>query len=545
MALGTYPTRRYPRAWITQRIVNRAPNWSHIRKSPTSVGQQLINPVALYIQETIQQLTRERFNMFVSSADLNELGMLYHLDLPEEIDFTSEDDSSGSTIYTPPTVYATISGSEYEITQAEKNDIETLAYDNIVSRITDGEVSHVYTEVIPRSLVSSLSSLSPNSIAVDNYLYVTIEGNETWEQRSSDRIYYPKFYITGTTRKGTEVTEAIPLRYNGTFKSVNEWQSVDSVFVSYIDSTAYITLETFPWGRNGQLDSQNILVPSTGGERPLFIDLGTRSWGSTLVAEGYTVNDFDMVRAGIEERETFYEIELLDNVGNNINLNSFVLKQNSRFMYAVDNDNFYVYDTSLEFPNTQTLVEESPETKIDLTSPKWIYMRGESGTLRTRNNAVADPPTRIRWTLLDPDGLEYYVDADGSLLSLSADGWIENIRWSDGIFEDREIPVTFTKNGIYTLTLESQYWNETTSTSSILKTKHLFFVPSIQPEIQIPLPAGLTNPEEIGVDSDLKVWLKKYGSIHLLNVFHDYFLVDYTSKRIWCKEQYPSIRVTV
>jgi len=544
MALGTYPSRRYSKSWITQRIVNRAPEWAHIRKSPVSVGQQLLNPLSLYIQDTIQQLTKERFNMFASSADLNEVDILYRLDLPDEMEFTSSQDSSGVATYTPPHVYATISGSEYEITQAEYNNIETLAYDCIASRVADGEVSYSYSEVIPRTTIENLASISPGTIVVNGHLYITLEDNETWEERSADRIYYVKCYITGVTRKGTEVTEAVPLRYNGTFKTVNEWQSVTSVMVSYADAEAYLTIETFPWNRDGHLDSQNILVPPTGGERPLFVDLSSRSWGSTLVGKGFTVSDFDIIRSGIEEKEVFYEIELLDQSGSNITLNGFVLKPNSRFMYAVDDNNLYIYDTSLEFPDTRGLEEDSPETKIDLWSDRWINMRGDTAKLRTRNNAVLDPPSRFRWHMLDPDGNEYYIDTNGVLWPTTTDAWIENSKWNDGLFDEQEISLSFTKNGVYVITFESQYWDDKFSVSATYKTKYLFFVPSIRPEAQFSLPIGLVEPEEIGIDSDLRVWLKRYGSVHLLNVFHDYFLVDYQNKRIWCKEQYPSIRVT-
>lgn len=544
MALGVYPSRRYPYSWITQRILNRAPEWSQIRKNPVSVGSQLINPVVYSIQETLQQLSIERYNMFASTADLSEIDRLYFLNLPSEMEFTYEDGADGNIIYTPPRVYATINSTEYEITQAERNDIETLAYDCIVSRVADGETSYVYTEVIPQTLVSNLGNISPSTIYINGHLYITIEENDTWEMRTTDRIYYPKCYITGTTRKGTVVTEAIPLRYNGTFKTVNEWQSVETIMVSYIDSTAYITVETFPWGRDGHLDTQNVLVPASGGERPLFIDLSSRSWGSTLVGKGFTIAEFDMIRAGIEDKETFYEIELLDESGNNVDLTAFVLKPNSRFMYAVDDNNFYVYDISLEYPNTQNLLEESPEAKIDLYADRWIAMRGDTENLRTRNNAILDPPSRFRWHMLDPDGNEYYIDANGVLWSTTTDAWITNLQWEDGVFSNVDIPITFTKNGVYIITLEAQYWDSKFSLSSTLKTKYTFFIPSIQPEAQYSLPVALSQPEDIGIDSDLRVWLKKYSAVHLLDVYHDYFLVDYENKTIWCKEQYPTIRVT-
>jgi len=166
MALGTYPSRRYARAWMTQRIVNRAPGWSYIRKVPNSVGQQIINPLGNYIQETVQQLTKERYNMFVSTADVSELDQLHFLDLPSSMEFDSTENSAGESNYTPPQVYGTISGSEYEITQAEKNNIETMSYDSIASRIEENGTAHVYSEVIPTGTFANLGTVSPGTIVV-------------------------------------------------------------------------------------------------------------------------------------------------------------------------------------------------------------------------------------------------------------------------------------------------------------------------------------------------------------------------------------------
>jgi len=545
MVLGTYPSNRYARSWVTQRLFNRAPPWSQIRKSPVSVGQQLYNPIAGYIQETIQMLTQERFNMFASTVDLNDLDILHWLQLPDDMSFSYTEDSSGEKTYVPPNVYATIQGSEQQITQAENNDIETLAYNCITSRIRNGETSYSYSSVLPTTLVSNISSLSPNSMPINGHLYITISNNDTWEKRSVDKIYYPKCYITGTTRKGTTLTEAVPLRYNGTFKTVNEWESVESFMVSYVDSTAYLTIELFPFAQDGHLDTQNIFVPAEGGERPLYIDLGTRSWGSTLLGKSFTVSNFDIIRAGVDEKDTFYEIELLDENNLNVNLNGFVLKPNSKFMYGVDDNNFYVYDTSLEFPNCQNMDGESSETKIDLWAETWIYTRGATTEIRTRNNAILDPPSRTQWTLRDPDGIEYYIAEDGTLFPTTTTAWIENIKWYDGLFDEMKIPITFLKNGEYIVTLEAQYVDDKFQTTEILKTKFMFFVPAITPEIQLSLPTALRSPEDIGLDSDLRVWLKKYGRIYLLETYHDYFLVDYEKKIVWCNEEYSSLRVTV
>lgn len=544
--LGTYPQERYSRSWVTQRVLNSAPLWAEIRKNPVSVGNQLLNPPLRYLQETIQMLTQERFNMFATTVDLNELSLLHYLELPDNMDFTYTEDSSGEQTFVPPTVYATINGTEYQITQAENNDIETLGYNCIVSRIEDGETTYSSIgNVIPLTLATNLGELTPNSMPFASHLYITITGNDVWEVETTDKIYYSKCLLTGVTRKGTTVTEAVPLRYNGTFKTVNEWESITSVELAHVGTDTYISIQMFPWDSDGKLDTQNIIVPYDGGERPLFIDIGTRAWGSTLLHKSFTVSNFDIIRQGVEEKDTYHEIELLDENNLNVNINDFVLKPNSRFMYAIDNTNFYVYNTELEYPNTRDLDDQSPDAKISLYSLRWIYTRGTTAYVSTRNDAISDPPSRVRWGLLDPNGSEYYVGLDGTLYSTTQDSWILNQRWEDGVWEEQEIPITFLSNGVHIVTFEAQYWDDQFRVSSTLKTKMLLFVPSITPEIQLSLPAAMQNSTNIGMDSDLKLWLKKSNSIRELDVFHDYFLVDYEKKVIWCREDYNSIRVTV
>lgn len=544
--LGSYPSHRYSRSWITQRLMNRAPEWADIRKNHASVGQQIINPMALDIQDTYQQLSQERYNMFVSSADVSMLDALYRFDLTPGMEFTYTEDSSGDRKYVPPSVYATINNTEYEITQAENNDIKTLAYDCVPSRIENASLAYVYDAVIPQVSISSLSATTPNSLSINGHLYVTIRNNTTWSTTFRDTIYYPKVYISGVTRKGTTLTEAIPVRYNGTFKTLNEWQSVSSVFVSYMDSTATIKLEILPFGVDSTLDNRNIFPPINAPERRQFLRIGTQSFGSTFIAETYTVSNMDIVRdQGADERETQYEIELLDQSSNNIDVLGHAFKINSRFMYIIDSDYLYVYDTSLPYPDAKNMSGQSSETKMDLYSDRWLYARDEVATIKTRTLAVFDPPWRTRWSVLDPDGNQYYMGIDGSLWPTTTDAWIENIQYEEGRWRENEIDLQLTKTGVYIITLECSYLDEDTNQTSTLTTKYLFYVPAITPEVQIELPSEMKNPEGISFDSDGRVWILKYDSINLLNIYHDYFLVDYEKSRVWFKEDYSSVRVVL
>jgi len=53
------------------------------------------------------------------------------------------------------------------------------------------------------------------------------------------------------------------------------------------------------------------------------------------------------------------------------------------------------------------------------------------------------------------------------------------------------------------------------------------------------------NPEKIVIDANGEVWLLQYQTMHKLDVFHDYYLVDYERNKVWFKEDYSSARVVV
>lgn len=545
MALGSYPSHRYSRSWITQRLFNQIPEWAAARKYVTDLGQQFMNPIALDIQDTYQQLARARYDQFISTADIAQLDSLYRLDILPEMEFQYTESANGERQYIPPTVFATINGTEYQITQAENNDIKTLAYDNLPSRIEDGETTYSYQAVIPETTVAGLASISPNTIYIYGHLYITLKDNTSWEQRSNTKIYYPKIYITGTTRKGTELTEAVPLRYNGTFKTINEWKEVDSIFVSYLDSTATITLEVFPFGREGYMDDQNVYVPAVGGERMQFTRLGTQTYGSTFIAESYSLANMDIVRKGIEDKDINYEIELLDQSSNNVTLVDFVHRPNSRFIYAIDEDTFYIYDINLPYPDLSNLEKESEGAKIDLDSDQWIIARNNTATIYTHNLDDSDPPWRVRWHVIDPSGIEYYMGLDGSLWPTTTEAWLDNELWSSKRWREQEIDLVLSQTGSYIISLEAQYYNDITNTTKTLTTRALFQVPVIIPEVQFSLPVGLSNSTNIAIDSDNKIWLIRYDGAHLLDIYFDYFLVDYERKRVYMKEQYTSARIVI
>lgn len=546
--LGTAPQDLYYLSWMTQRLANRAPDWTQARRWSWSVLQQLLNPVAGDLERVNKQLVEERNNIFMSAANISLIDRLYLMELGIGMAFGSTDSGDGIPVYTQPTVYADINNTEYELTIATNNDIESLCYTAIPSRIEYGEQSATYVEVIPRTAVSNLPAVTPGDLAVESHLYVTVRNNTTWEYRAANKIYYPKLFITGTTRKGTTVQEAIPLRYNGTFKTINQWKSVSSVFVSYLDETATITVECLPFDRDTQLDTRNLIVPATGIESWRFLRLESKLWGNTLVSEGFTVSSFDVIRKGFDTLDYEYQIELHNDSDVAISLTAMTLIPNTDLMLAIDSNNLYVYNTKLPYPDLTLLDAEHPDTKMDLWSDRWIYSRDDTIKIKTDILDVSNVPYKVRWKIKDPDGQEYYVLSDSTkvLTSSSVDAWIDNTRWEFGFWEEISISLAVEQTGVHVVTLESFYVSaDDQSKNTTLTTKFLYYVPVAQPEITLTLPVELQGSTDLAFDSDHNLWFYSSGDILSGNLFYDYFLVDYEKNAVWLRENYSSVRVEI
>jgi hypothetical protein len=504
----------------------------------------MAGPLGEEIQRTLKGLIEERYNGNLSTANIWLLDTIYEAELPANMSFGTQEDADGEIQYGVPTVHAVINGVETEINIAEENNIETFWYDCLPTRIEDGETSYVYNKVVDASRIDDLGTLSPGSVLLSGHLYITISNNSSWEAESKNRVYFSKIILDGTLRKDVEeFTEAVPIRYNSTFRTLNQWDSITSLTSAYLSDDAIITIEPLPLAASSYLDKRNIHVPSDGEERFQFIRLGTRSWGSSLVVESYTSADMETVRLGYEEREALYEIELLDDNGNNVNLNALVPQPNTDFVFGISNTKFYVYDMGLPYPDLDNLSGESQDTRIEIGADRWTYSRGETAKIWTRLHSFANVPTSTRWTVTLPDDSSYYMGVDGSLWATTTDAWIDNDKWDEDVWDGHNIDITLTQAGTYTFELEAKYYDKTSGETSTRSSKMVILVPSINPEQELSLPASLQNCTNMAFDSDGQLWLYDGTRIHKTNLYYDYFMADYERRKILLREQYSLIKV--
>ena len=541
--LGSPPTERYYLSWITQRMANAAPEDSKARKSQVSYLKQILNPMAQEIEKNTHELLEEVDNMHLSTANVLQLESLYKINVSPQLELPSSVSGNNTKTWKIPKVFAEINNIEYEITQAHKNNIETLSYNSIPSRIEDAYDSHSYEPVVATNTNIGLSGIAPKQPSIEGHLYITLSNNSNWSVVLGDKRYFSKIYITGITRKGIRQTEVLPLRYNGTFRTVNQWKFIEEIYTSYLNEDAEIAVDVFPWMSDGILDSRNLYIDIDGEEKYKFLNLGTHTWGSTITSQSFTTNNFDVIRGGLDAKDTIYELELLDEFGGNISATAFTMRPYSEWAFVIANKKLYVYDINLPYPDLSKTWDETPDSRIELHTDRWIYARDEQASIRTRLHDFLNVPSRYKWSVITPSGQEYGIDADNKFIPLELSKWVNNPLQSNGKWKDSSIDITLSERGTYTFLFTYTILNEGEHSEKTFKVRTILFVPSIKPEIALRLPSTITDIKDLSFDSDGRLWVLNTYELKRLNLFYDYFIVDYENSIIWMREFYNSVRV--
>lgn len=542
---GAYPSGRYNRSWLTQRVLNHLPAASKARRSPAAITQQVVNANALEIQETIAELAHEKANYNLATCDQTLPEHLWKIDLPGGFVFGSSETQDRLKRYSVPGVWAEIDNEWVKLSQAEENNIQTLLFSALPTRIEYAEEQVLWQEAIPTTLVSELGEISPIELPIEGPLYITLSDNDVWHEEYKNTLYFSKVQLKGTGLFDEEIEETIPLRLNATFVTRSHWKTLDEIFVLHVGETAKISVASLPFDEVEVLNIRDVSTNLDGWERYQFYELGEENGVSVFSSKRYLSRDLDQVRLGIDAKTIDSQIELLDENGVSIEANAFVFKPWTNLIYVVDDAYFYVYDYSLPYPEVKGIEETCGDNRIAITfsDDKWCYVRNEDVEIHTRILDLASVPFSTRWSITFPSGTSYRLGLDGSLWSTDIDGWIFNADYADGAWEEQKIVFSgATETGTYVLTLEAKY-KEEDGTIITRSTRELFSIPAISPEVQLLLPVELRNCRDLGFDGEGALWFYNGTSLLKTNIYHDYFMADFQKRVVWFREQYSNVRV--
>jgi len=545
----------YKRSWVCQRILNNLPSSENARRLPFSIAQQLLNPIAFSVQNTYQQLAQSILNAKTSSFNMNLPSDIWSLDISDSFEFQESSLATEDTTYSAPDVTGYIDSTAISLTAATDNDIESFTGNTIPTRIEDSGVSKSYSPVLDFTTADSLSSASLSDIVVYGHLYITVKDNTTWRHEFQEYVYYPKVRITGETRKRTEVTEEVPIQQNGTFKTVNQWRSVSKIEHYYLDDSASICVESFPFNAEYLVDENNLYVLSQDTELFQYFDISENEEAFYFDLDCYvdTIDDLNMAQALGNHKDNIFSLSL-DNISPWSSLPYLVMSSFPNLAYIINNSGMSVYDIRLPLPDNSLVSEDDPESNIDIYSDKWVVKYGENAKFTTRLLDHTNPPFRYRMKLTVPDGfggfVYYWIGLDGSKHSLgSTNGWIQNERWDISEWEDKHFSFLVEDHGENVLTFECLFSDESTGQTYTRKSQFMFYCPKIAAETSLNFPDTFSwgyEPEGAAKDSDGNIWLLSDSGTVIRKIIlrYDYFVIDYERKRVWVREEYDKMKVS-
>jgi len=98
---GNLAASGYYRSSTNQQLANMFPDWMHLRQNPNSVGQQFLSPFSVNLKRLENKLNESMKNQFITTANLDEVDILYRSRIPSNVDLTDASASGVRCIAAP------------------------------------------------------------------------------------------------------------------------------------------------------------------------------------------------------------------------------------------------------------------------------------------------------------------------------------------------------------------------------------------------------------------------------------------------------------
>lgn len=129
---GNLAASGYYRSSITQETANMMPPWMHLRQNPRSIGQQFLSVPGVHLKRLENDLNDVMRNEFLDTARVDEVDVLYRVNLPSNVNLMDMDASGVRCIAAPSG--CSPSGIS-QIWVAEISDLKEFYYEVLPTRI--------------------------------------------------------------------------------------------------------------------------------------------------------------------------------------------------------------------------------------------------------------------------------------------------------------------------------------------------------------------------------------------------------------------------
>lgn len=536
------------KARSTQSIVNSFPRWSNTRSDEQSVGFQLLNSAGTSLDYLLKQLEKISNNYYLPTAVISDIDIYYKFNLNYDYEFTKEDNDNTEFIFTPPTVSGHIGSNIYEVTIADKNNIETFWYNTYPTRISLGDTVVEDHFIASGYLIDSPLLSSGISTHITNQLTVKIDNGSSFIKVAD--IGIPSrglVYITGKDRDYQDITEELVFIQNDTVKTLNEFSEVatSGINVYGIDDpeTTTIHIASAAFNQDDYFIGYSYLDENVeGNASDLFWALGsgTQTNQYTLDLKTYDIDDIGLRTEGYTSKSAILQQELLNTLDSNIVPLDIAVEPFSDRLWIVDSGTLYLYKNELPYTSLKDLDGKNYHADSVIEPNSYYALLGDTIELNYIWKRQVNGFVCHRAWVIYPDGTKYSLE-NGSEITYHTDisSWIYGEPYSRVIRPSEYY--TLSQRGDYIYCLEVKYTDDTKSLD-----KRIISVISKSPEKEFLLSdIGITTTAQgIDFDSEYNLWLCDASGVkYKINRHYDNMMIDFKRKIIYFREPYDRVDV--
>lgn len=521
-------------SFLTQRIANRFPHWSKVRRDPSSLGQRVVSTFA----ETLEVVEANQFRMdweiHLCKPWLGP-GQIYTVDLEEADFFPSARGNSGGLTYTYPTVVGDA------LSCAQSDTFEDMIY-GVPTRISAIEDFASTSYLVWDSDAPTVYTNPPDA----QVLWILITDSDEWLSRTATRnpLFEGSAFIriVGKDINDLDRTEIVNPRDDGLWRTSHFFKEISSI--EFEGWTGRVRVYWSAANQEVLTDPYKTLV-FDDFEAPLQYEMST----TVVDAITYSVLTYrgqrfkigaEYRRPNVEDTESEEELTslmLLDDAGDPFTYVDFAISDFNSFLYVLDDTGMvHVYDTTLpDFVVSQLSTEISTDAymRVEPLNPYAVY--GATEKLFTSLFRPRYPVSYAIIKRVSPTGVVRYLQGDltwgaGSYQLVSA-STLNKLGWQE---------LTFSTE--YDEMGQWEYWTTCQTTKDATVNYTAVIAGSLGAEIS--LDTAVVAPLSLSFDRKDQLQVGDATDVYRFQLHKDCFIPREETNQIILREDYTAVEVT-
>lgn len=511
----------------TQRLTNRFPSWTKIRKDVSSFGSRFLSTFAEGLEQN--SITNQRLiqDFFLHKRNLGR-SFLHEIQLVDEDILVAQETSNGyEWIY--PVIQGSIEANTFTLERSVDIADMLMSYPTRLNLLETVELAEIliWSNEVPETI---------NTITIPHRLWIEVSGSTFFKRRKG--ILNPNYgtriavLITGKDEFGIEIKESIEIEKETTYITKYCYKELNEV--NYEGFDGLITISLGPLSTVKEQDPFRVIV-FDDMESMLSVELQT-GVSSYFVLKGERYKKAEQYKkVGINEidnEEILCSLLLKDVDEIDVEIISFAINPDNTFVYGLDNFG-YIHVFELELPEFTPYTREEDETNYVDIEPLSSYPEYESTEpCWIRFSRLRSPVSYITIKRIDPLENATYLQAD-------------KVTWSGS-----EVQLTFSNSSDpQNLRFETEYdligeWEYIVNVQTQVDRKVSVIKVHVGTLIaKVSIDTEIVNAETIYFEESKLVIRDNLNQISMFQECLDKYLIDENNSIIWTSDEYDEVEV--